>query len=256
LVRRADAAGLCLAVAEQYRFSPLVERVHGLLRRGELGRVTLVRVSGGGPYQPRESWKTTQDTMGGGVLLDVGVHSIDVLRYWFGEPESVWAVSPPQLNEGLQGEDAIVAVLRFGGGPVAQVQISWSAYRVPQTPDFEILGERGALQLWFDRPYLLQGAPLAPSHWAERLRGKLPWRAQQIVGGFLPRAQRKRLHVRDGDLLGSRALLEDFVIALTMGRTPGVDGSEGLRDLAVVLAGYQARRSGAAAAPERQSEGA
>jgi hypothetical protein len=83
----------------------------------------------------------------------------------------------------------------------------------------------------------------------------LPWRVERLVGHLLPQVRRTRLRVPGGDLLGHGALLEDFVAAVTIGRDPGVSGVEGLHDLAAVLAGYQARESGAAVALKREQQG-
>jgi predicted dehydrogenase len=244
LVRTAEAAGLCLAVAEQYRLSPLVQRVRRLLDEDLVGRISLVNAGVIGSFRPAQDWKNARDTMGGGVLLDVGVHYIDILRYWFGDPELVWAVTPPHLHDRFEGEDSIAAVLRFADGPAASLHISWSGFRSPEAPNLELIGERGALGLWFRKPYLLHSSPLPGDHWSRRIRRVLPWRIEQHARSLLPQARERRIPVAKGDLIGSRALIEDFVRAITTGAEPAVSGAEGLKDLRTVLAAYEAMRSG------------
>jgi predicted dehydrogenase len=108
----------------------------------------------------------------------------------------------------------------------------------------EVIGERGSLSLWFRRPYLLHVSPLPSGHWSRRLKPLLPWRLERRVHGILPQARRARIRVRGSDLIGSRALIEDFVRAITTGAQPAVTGAEGLRDLRVVLAAYESVASG------------
>lgn len=244
LVRAAEASGLCLAVAEQYRLSPLARAVRRHLDADLIGRVSMIHAGVVGNFRPAPDWKNQRDTMGGGVLLDVGVHYIDILRSWFGEPEFVWSVTPPHLHERFEGEDSITTVLRFPDGPVANLTISWSGFRDPDIPNIEVIGERGSLQVWFRKPYVVHSAPLPGDHWSRRLRRLLPWQLEERARRFLPQSSRRRLHVPDGDLIGSRALIEDFVLAITTGGEPGVSGSEGLRDLRVVLGAYQAMEEG------------
>jgi predicted dehydrogenase len=244
LVRRADASGLCLAVCEQYRLSPLVVRAKQLIDQGFLGRVVLAQAGVSGVFRPGQPWKRTRTSMGGGVFMDVGIHYVDVLRYWFGEPDRVWAETPPHLYQGFEGEDSISAGLRFPSGPVANLQISWVAYRSPDAPNLELIGERGSLALWFRRPYLLHTCPLPDGHWSRRLRRFLPWRIERRVQQLWPQAKREQIRVGGSDLIGSHALIEDFLRAITTGTAPGVPGSEGLRDLKVVLAAYESLVTG------------
>jgi predicted dehydrogenase/flavin reductase (DIM6/NTAB) family NADH-FMN oxidoreductase RutF len=244
LVRQADAANLCLAVAEEYRHSPLIQRAGEVLASGELGTISLIQAGSVASYRPEQDWKNQRDTMGGGVLLDVGIHYIDILRHWFGAPDLVLAGAPGQVNTQLGGEDGAAVLLRFPTGPLAQLHISWSAVAPAGRPNVEILGERGALQIWFDRPYLLLTTPLPAGHWSHKLGRVLPWRLRRHLTRFLPQVRRRRLCVPRGDLIGSRALLEDFIHAITTGAEPRVTGRDGLEDLRIVHAAYQALRTG------------
>jgi predicted dehydrogenase len=238
LIALAEQEHLCLAVAEQYRLSPLSQAARDLIKQGSLGRIGLVRTSVLATHRPQESWQTDRASTGGGVLLDVGIHYIDVLRTWFGEPEVIAAASPPPLNIHSGGEDGVVAVVRFPGGPVASIHVSWSAVSPPGTPNIEVIGERGALELWYARPYLRLTTKLPASHWTSRVREALPWRIRRRIDRVFPNARHRRLHVRGTDLLGNRALIEDFVQAITTGREPAVPGREGLQDLEIVMRAY------------------
>lgn len=247
----AEHSGALLAVAEQYRLSPLVLKARELLAENLLGRVTLVQAGTAGMYRPSQSWKQAGSTMGGGVLLDVGVHYVDVLRYLFGEPETVWAARPMQLATEMDGEDSVIASLTFGGGLIANLTISWSGHRSRDIPNLEVIGERGSLGLWFSRPYLVHSAPLPASHWASRARRTLPWRVSKRIGRFMPRSLENRIPVPAGDLIGSRAIIEDFVDAITTGGEPAVPGIDGLRDLQIVITAYRALETSAPQSVER-----
>ncbi len=244
LVAAADEAGVCLAVAEQYRLSPLVERVRTLLEENIIGRVTIVHGGVVGRFRPGQDWKSDRTHMGGGVLLDVGVHYVDMLRSWFGEPATAWAVSPPKLYEGFGGEDAAVCVLGFTDGPVCDLTISWSGFRAPGIPHFELIGEIGTLHIDFKRPYVTWVRPLPGNHWTRQVQSRLPWRLEEMARRHLPKATTERVPVADGDLIGSGAMIRDFVTAIASGGEPAVSGREGLRDLQVVLAAYEALQSG------------
>ncbi len=245
VVRAAQEAGRCLAVAEEYRLSPLVQATAQALREGVLGRVALVQIAAASRHRPAQPWKNRRESMGGGVLIDVGVHYVDILRFWFGEPDTVWATCPPSFNDDFEGEDSVLAALGFEGGPVATIALSWSAYRSPKAPQIEIIGELGSLELRFDRPFLLHHVPLPSDHWSRRLRDALPWRLAKHVGRFLPTHRQHRILVPPADLIGSQSLINDFIDAITLGRSPAVPGVDGLQDLRVVLAAYAAIEGGA-----------
>jgi predicted dehydrogenase/flavin reductase (DIM6/NTAB) family NADH-FMN oxidoreductase RutF len=240
LIARADAGGLCLAVAEQYHLSPLVRAAKDVIDRGTIGRIMLVRCGVATHYRPGPSaWKGDRSATGGGVLLDVGIHYIDILRRWFGEPIRVTAAVPAGGPAEFGGEDAVAAILAFAEGPVALLHVSWSTAGQPDIPNIEILGERGSIRLWFDRPELLLTAPLPASHWSEQARRKLPWRIASRIERHLPTRRLERIGVKSSDLVGSNAVVADFVEAIVNGREPATTGRDGLRDLEVILAAYQ-----------------
>jgi predicted dehydrogenase len=78
-------AGVLLLYAEELCFAPKYVRAKRLVEEGALGRAFLVKQSEehDGPHMP---WFWDVDKSGGGVLLDMGCHSIEFARWVFGNP--------------------------------------------------------------------------------------------------------------------------------------------------------------------------
>ncbi|MCI0433653.1 MAG: Gfo/Idh/MocA family oxidoreductase [Gemmatimonadetes bacterium] len=245
LVELAERHGLCLGVAEQYRSSPLIQALRRMLDEGRTGPVLFANGSAITKFDPAEAWKRDLRSAGGGVILDVGIHYIDMFRFLLGEARHVLALAPSR--QGAEPERSANVVLGFDRGVSAHLAISWRGQRAGGTPNLELVGERAVLQIDFRKPRIVEWTALPDGHWSNRARAALPWRIRSRVPGLmarLPGAQRRRLAVPADDLIGSHAAIDDFVRAFTEGRPPAVDGREGTRDLAVVLAAYESIESG------------
>jgi predicted dehydrogenase len=126
LVRR---AGITHGYAETEVFAPAVVRVSELIESGALGRVLTVRSreAHSGPHA--EHFWDTQST-GGGALLDMGCHMVEVSRMFFGKdhkPEAVFAWGATLVHgERTNGEDNAVFLVRFAGERVAVCETSWT----------------------------------------------------------------------------------------------------------------------------------
>lgn len=142
LVALAEHGGLLLGVGFDGRCAP------GLLelrrRLPALGPVTRVDVEFGhtGPedWAPDSTWFRDLPLSGGGVLMDLGVHALDVLRWCVADVEQVVAAR----LEGPVEEEASVD-LRLVGGAAATVRVSW---REPEPVfRFRFTGPGGTLHL-------------------------------------------------------------------------------------------------------------
>lgn len=86
MARAAEAAGVTLAVGMVRRFFAQNQFIKALLERGALGRIQTVEVEEGVVFD----WPLASGALfdrkqsGGGVLMDVGVHVLDLLHWWFG----------------------------------------------------------------------------------------------------------------------------------------------------------------------------
>jgi len=129
MVRLVRDAGVMNGYAETEVFAPAVVRTRELIESGALGRVLTVRAGErhSGPHSPH-FWDL--DFTGGGALLDMGCHTIEVARYFFGKdlrPESVMAWGATlQHGDKTEAEDNAVLLLRFEDGRMAITEASWT----------------------------------------------------------------------------------------------------------------------------------
>jgi predicted dehydrogenase len=149
-------AGVLLMYAEELCFAPKYVRAKTLVDEGALGSPFLVKQSEEhfGPHSP---WFWDVQRSGGGVLLDMGCHSIEFARWVFGKPKvkSVWATMGTYVHKNrTRGEDHSVCVVEYEGGKVGVAENSW-AKQGGVDDRCEIYGSGG-----FTRADLLRGSAL------------------------------------------------------------------------------------------------
>jgi D-apiose dehydrogenase len=148
MVEACAAAGAPLMVHENFRFqSPMLE-VRRVLASGAIGEPTWGRIT----------WRTGYDIYAGQpylareerfILLDIGVHVLDLARVLMGEVERVYCEAQ-SVRPGIAGEDAATITLRHRSGAVSLVDCSYAAKRDPDPfPEvlLEMEGRRGSLIL-------------------------------------------------------------------------------------------------------------
>ena len=181
--RAVAAAGTPFMQSFPKRFDPVNHELKRVLAAQELGRIGLVRVRHGHYYgldaKFAHSWHADPRLSGGGTLLDEGVHGADFLRWMFGEPETVSAMSSSALL-GLGVEDLAIALYRYANGMVAELTTSWSFIAAENS--IEIYGDQGTA--------ILGGVDLASKDFCTEgwLRtyagGERRWRASDTVPRF------------------------------------------------------------------------
>ena len=129
VVDAARAADRLLAVDLSYRFTEGMRRVRGLIEEGALGEVYAVDLVFHNAYGPDKGWFYDPALSGGGCVMDLGVHLVD-LALWALDFLKVEKVSSDLLSGGappLQGqvEDYAVSNLRLAGGASVRLACSW-----------------------------------------------------------------------------------------------------------------------------------
>jgi len=202
-----------------------VERADQRIDEGRLGRLHLAdayvkwfRVP---EYYGPGSWHGTLALDGGGALINQAVHTVDLLRWMVGPVETVFAFKGALRYPHIEGEDTLVASLRFKSGALGVIEATTSI-----APGFkrrlEISGERGTV--------ILDGDEI--SVWSlEGEDGDTEAKGEQITDGSSnPAAIATE---------GHRRQIEDMITAVIDNREPVVSGREGRHSLEVIEALYR-----------------
>ena len=213
MLAAAEQADRVLAMAHTYRFFPNRTHVHSLLQQKTLGRVYAVDVEQGNPSNwPTHTGYTFRcEMVTGGVLLNEGIHSLDALFWWFGDP-----------SEFGYEDDAI-------GGLESNVRIKMSftddiagTFRLSRTCKLEnrivIKGEMGGVSVsMYDQAQVLL------------------YRDGQAVA--------QTLASDSWGFVGAVAeQLRDFAVSIETKRPPRVRGADGLRIVEFIEQCYALKR--------------
>jgi 1,5-anhydro-D-fructose reductase (1,5-anhydro-D-mannitol-forming) len=145
MVEAARTANVLLGVAQVFRFEESTARLRDRIAAGQIGKPIFARseFSFPGKADHARKWLYDPKVAGGGPIADVGVHSIDALRFIL--QDEVVRVSAQAMSDSLSGEleAAAVLTLEFARGTLASVLVSFRAeYRTP----LEFVGESGVLR--------------------------------------------------------------------------------------------------------------
>jgi predicted dehydrogenase len=136
-------SGLKCNIAEQYHFDPSLNSAIKLIRDGAIGRVINILVRDQRFYDHR-GWRTNRKTMGGGALIDGGIHYIHSMLM-IGGPYSGITGRSGKGGSTLEGEDSSLAIFDFTSGATGMLFYSWAYHDPPAVPGLEIVGSSGSI---------------------------------------------------------------------------------------------------------------
>ncbi len=153
VVRAAKAADRLLGVDLSYRYTEAMRRIREAVDAGEIGEIYACELVFHNAYGPDKPWFYDARLAGGGCVMDLGVHLVDLALWVLGFPEvkgvrsRLFAAGKP-LDDANKVEDYGIATIDLAGGTVAQIACSW---RLPVGCDALIsatfYGTRGGLGL-------------------------------------------------------------------------------------------------------------
>jgi predicted dehydrogenase len=213
MIAAADNHGVVLVPFQNTRFMAPFVAAHDVVAAGRVGDVTGVRAAfgHGGPqdWAPNATWFFDKDSAGGGCLIDLGVHVIDLVRYVTGDD----IVEVGALLNGVAGDVETDAqlLIRLRQGAIGSVQASWLSRPGPDH-QLTIIGTDGTLHL--DSRTALTLIP----------------------------TDGKREHVELPEHTNSP--LDEFLAAVRGEHAPSVTAADGRAAVAVVEAAYKSARDG------------
>jgi predicted dehydrogenase len=147
MVRITREAGVFAGYAETEVFSPNVMKAREMIEAGSIGDILTVRAreAHSGPHA-EHFWNA--ELAGGGALLDMGCHTIEAARYFFGKDDPVteafaWGATMTHADK-TTGEDNAVAMIKFASGGISITEASWSAKGGMELRN-EVVGSEGRL---------------------------------------------------------------------------------------------------------------
>src|SRR5215218_961419 len=131
VVNAARKADRLLCVDLSYRFTEGMRCIREVIESGELGHVYAVDLVFHNAYGPDKPWFYDPALSGGGCVMDLGVHLVDLALWSLNNPGianvsgRLFAVGAPLNDAASQVEDYAVATLELETGAVVQLACSW-----------------------------------------------------------------------------------------------------------------------------------
>jgi predicted dehydrogenase len=233
LIAEARRTGVLLMPIFQARFGAGARRVKAAVARGRLGRLVLANVAvkwhRAASYYT--GWKGTLALDGGGTLINQAIHGLDLLQWFAGMPEEVFAWKTRRVHTGIEAEDTACAALRFPCGALGSLEAStavWPGW----SRRIELCGSHGSVCLEDDRISrwdFLQPEP------GDELVCTEPKENSLGSGASAPNAI---------SFAGHQRQIQDLIDAVREKRPLLVDGSEGRKAVALVNALYASADTG------------
>jgi myo-inositol 2-dehydrogenase / D-chiro-inositol 1-dehydrogenase len=194
VARAAETAHLIGAMGFNRRFHPLFQQARAFLCDGGLGQIAAVQTAfcEPTPESIMPEWKRHRRS-GGGVLLDLGSHHIDLVR-WFLNDE-VGAVSGSIESKGSDADSASLRLIMRSG---VEVQ-SFFSFRTGMADYLEFIGNRGTLRVDRHRASLVLRVRRRFGYsirtgWIPPSPSVLRWRLQRLVHPSLEPSYRFALY--------------------------------------------------------------
>jgi predicted dehydrogenase len=131
IIDAARANNCLLAVDLSYRFTEALQKIRDLIISDELGPIHAINLVFHNAYGPDKSWFYDQQLSGGGCVIDLGIHLVDMMLWMLDWPR-VKGISSRLFSNGIfkvqetdKVEDYAIALIDLEGGTTATLACSW-----------------------------------------------------------------------------------------------------------------------------------
>jgi predicted dehydrogenase len=233
MIAMCNQMGVKLGCAFMMRFVSQHQEAMNLIKKGKLGRPTYARAQLSCWYPPIEgAWRQDPATGGGGSLIDMGGHCIDLLEMFFGKVSRVSCFINNTVHD-YKSEDSAAAMLFFENGAIGTVDTFFCIPDNSSKNVLELYGSQGSI---LARGTIGQGSAGEMVAFLER-EGKA-YDAQQA------RAEAEGIVIAPTEVNTYQAEIEDFSQAIIEDRAPLISAEAGLRNQKIIDACYKSAKLG------------
>lgn len=147
ILDKVESADIFAGYLEDLCYTPKTLKALQSVRGGAIGDVTWVRSRETHPG-PHSAWFWDMNKAGGGAIVDLGCHCIEIIRNFAGKdnrPVEVMAWTDTLVHP-IKAEDNAVALIRFESGALGQFEVSWT-FRGGMDLRDEVTGTEGTIWL-------------------------------------------------------------------------------------------------------------
>jgi predicted dehydrogenase len=177
MLEAVEKAGVFHGYLEDLVYTPKTLKALQSTRNGALGRVLWARSRETHPG-PHSDWFWNKELSGGGVIIDMGCHCIEISRNFIGKevrPLEVMCWADTQVHP-IEAEDSAVGLVRYANGAVGQFEVSWT-FRGGMDLRDEISGTEGTIWLnhWLRTGFEVFTAAGEKGYVSEKAEGERGW---------------------------------------------------------------------------------
>ncbi|MGI8787681.1 MAG: Gfo/Idh/MocA family protein [Pyrinomonadaceae bacterium] len=158
MIETAEKSNVVFTMATKFRYCEDVVKAKAILASGVLGEVVQFENAFTAKVDMSKRWNSNSEISGGGVLMDNGTHSVDIIRYFLGAITDVLALETSG-TQNLSVDENVKLLAKTENGIAASVDLTWGINK--ELPNFiSVYGTNGTLHIgWRESLYKLNSSP-------------------------------------------------------------------------------------------------
>lgn len=228
IVKAVNKNRVLFMVEQTQRFDPVHQAAKKVIDNSCLGKIRMIRgrIGHAGPeyWSKTSDWFYNKAKSGGGVMFDIGIHILDLLRWFKPEPISEVFADVKILEKKVDLDDNANVLLRYQDGSIGGFECSWT------TRPYEVItsmyGRRGRLN----------------TRIGSENRPVVKFLGSDVRPGKDPNVPIKRILPKIPAGSGWGNAMHYFIDCVVKGKKPFITAEEGRESVRVILAAYKSSR--------------
>ena len=177
MLKMVEETGVFGGYLEDLAYTPKTLKAMQSVRNGAIGKILWGRSRETHPG-PHSDWFWNKEISGGGAIVDLGCHCIEIIRNFIGKnvrPVEVMCWADTQVHP-IDAEDSAIGLVKYASGAIGQFEVSW-AFRGGMDLRDEISGTKGTIWLnhWMRTGFEMFTAEGETDYVAEKAESETGW---------------------------------------------------------------------------------